>query len=485
MMQSAMESQSTQCPGPSLSGAVAHTVKAMNADRMGADAWSAVQTHLLDCLALIAAGRNSDRVRRAAAAGGTPDPAFTLSLACSALGLDDFDEATRTHPGAVLVPALLVAAAEHPEPVAGSALAEGLLIGYELMAWLGAATDARRMHLRGRHPSAVLGIPSAAVAVARLLGLDVHKIQAALGIGAGFACGLTEFDDREDMRAVQTAWAASAGLRAARLADAGFPASQRALEANGGYLGGNDSSAEPVAEIGSAPFAVESVSFKPYPHFSDLHPVTAALFVALRDHRALASEVTAVRAHLTPTANARLYRGSVPRSTKEAKRSASFALAACLCAAERTPAPTLLDAFTGQRLRDPEVLALAERVEVLTDVPDVVGARATASDIDAAPTIARVEVVLANGDVLTGSSTGYPGDGRDPRLRWTLMEARRRFDSLTADACGPTLAAAQAGLTLALDLQQVSDVRPAARTLVTLALDHWGTATTTKEHRWT
>jgi 2-methylcitrate dehydratase PrpD len=454
----------------------------MNVDRMGADAWSAVQTHLLDCLTLMAAGRNSDRVRRAAAAAGTPDPAFTLSLACGALGLDDFDEATRTHPGAVLVPALLVAAAEHPDPVAGPVLAAGLVSGYELLAWLGAATDARRMHLRGRHPSAVLGIPSAAVAVARLLGLDEHKIQAALGIGAGFACGLTEFDDREDMRAVQTAWAASAGLRAARLADAGFPASERALEANGGYLGANGSSAEPVAEMGLAPFAVESVSFKPYPHFSDLHPATAALFVALQDRRVPACEVAAVRAHLTPTANARLHRGSAPRSPKEAKRSAPFALAACLCAAQRTPTPTLLDAFTERRLRDPEVLALAERVEVLTDLPDVDGARATASDVDAAPTIARVEVVLVDGEVLTGSSTGYPGDGRDPRFRWTLMEARRRFDMLTADARGPTLEAAHAGLTLALDLQQVTDVRPAARMLVTLALNHWGTATETKEH---
>lgn len=401
--------------------AVARRVCAIGPTALTEDARMAVQAHLLDCLGLAIAGRSSDRVRRAAAVQGGPDPVVLFSLACGALGLDDFDEATRAHPGAVVVPALLVATADARRPVPGDRLATALFLGYEVMAWLGAAMDARRMHRRGRHPSAVLGVPSVALAAAWLAELHECSVAAALGIGSGFSFGLTQFDVHEDMRALQTAAAASAGLRAARLAAAGFPASGQALEGPGGLLGGDTSRVLPVDAIAAVPSAIERVSFKPYPHFSDLHPVVTALLSAMDAASPDPEHVVAVRAFLSERAAARLHNGPVA-TVKEAKRSAAFVLAFALRSIA-ADGPDLRLPISAADVVDPRTRALADRVEVNVIPAD-----------DRESAVATVEITFADGRSRTASSTGYPGDGRDPRLRWTLADARERFTAIVGGA---------------------------------------------------
>ncbi|WP_163700437.1 MmgE/PrpD family protein [Mycolicibacterium agri] len=437
----------------------------MSADVIGEETWTALKSHLLDCITLIIAGRTSPRVRRAVQATEMHDPAFALSLACGALGLDDFDEATRTHPGAALVPALIAAAAGRSAPVTGKDFAVSLLVGYETFKWLGAAMDARHMHQRGRHPSTMVGMPAVAVAVARLLGSAKEEIQGAVGVGAALACGLTEFDAKEDMRAVQTAWAASSGVKAAQLAKAGFRPSPYALEAAGGLLKGSTASVPPIEEFGEQPFAVELVSFKPYAHFSDLHPATSALLRAVQGRRVMAEEVATMHVHITPTAVARLHRALPPRTSKEAKRCAEYVLAACLLgdgSGEPVPSPTIDDTRIGDR----SVLALAEQVQVVADLPEPAGS----DDHHAVDrqVVARVEVVLRSGEVCSGTSTGYPGDGRDPALRWTLDDARNRFDALALPAISQAGITPQAVLSIATDLPRLADVRPTAQAIAAL-----------------
>lgn len=417
------------------------------------DTYTAARAHFLDCLGLIIAGRSSGRVRRASAVQGGPDPVVALSLACGALGLDDFDETTRTHPGAMIVPALLVTAAEAPRRVAGNRLANALVLGYEMIAWLGAATDARHMHPRGRHPSAVLGVPSVALAASVLVELDERAVAAAMGIGAAFSFGLTQFDAHEDMRALQTAEGASAGLRAARFAAAGFPAADHALEGAGGYLGGDLSRLLPVEAIGVAPSAIEQVSFKPYPHFSDLHPLVAALLSALDGVTVVIDEVVGVRAFLTDQAASRLHDGPVV-TVKDAKRSAAFVLAFALrsTTADR---PDLRLPFTEAHVFDPHTQALADQVEVTVTPADTMHESA----------VAAVEITLADGRILAARSEGYPGDGRDPALRWSFAQARERFDAMVrVEDEHPALAAT--AVRLVDRLMTSDDVRDDARALI-------------------
>jgi 2-methylcitrate dehydratase PrpD len=437
----------------SLAAEIARRVGSIGPAGVADGARTAAQAHLLDCLGMMVAGRRSDRVRRALAADGPRDPVVVLSLACGALGLDDFDEATRTHPGAMIAPALLVAAADAEHPVPGERLMTALVLGYDLIAWFGAALDARGMHPRGRHPSAVLGVPSVALAAAWLLGLDEPGVAAAIGIGAGLSFGLTQFDVREDMRALQTAYAASSGLRAARFAKSGFPASAQALEGPGGLFGGDPARVLPVEAIGAAPSAVEQVSFKPYPHFSDLHPPVTALFSALAGSSVEADEIVAIRVVLTEKAASRLHAGP-PHNVKEAKRSARFVLAFALRSITRD-GPDLRVPLTEADVCDARTMMLADRIRVAV-VPHTPGA-------DAA--VASIEVALADGKVLTGTSVSYPGDGRDRRLRWALTDARERFDVIVGGG-GERRTGLDAVTRLVDRLRTTDDVRDDARVLI-------------------
>lgn len=417
----------------------------------------AVKAHLLDCLGMIIAGAGDDRVTRALSVSGPTDVPFTLSLACGALALDDFDEATRTHPGAVLVPAVVGAATSGQREVSGADLVAALVAGYQMFGGLGGLVDAGQMHLRGQHPSTFLGVPSGALAVCRMLRSDVTTSSAAIGIAASLSCGITEFDEREVMRAVQTAWAASAGVRAAQLAAAGFPPSPLALEALAGRDGRSADVHTDAELLTGPPWHIEQVSFKPYPHFSDLHPVSAVLIGMLGDQRLPAEHIQAIRIRLTPRAASRLSDVFPPENPKQAKRSGRFALASCVIAAQRFGrGSALLDAFSGDRLADPETLALAQRITVTDDLPPN-GSTGT------------VTVVLTDGRTWFGEADGYPGDGRDPALRWDWSDAVARYGELS-EAAGTDPALASALLDMVDRLETFDDVVPPLQRLRRLVL---------------
>ena len=419
----------------------------MTPDLGGAAAVEAARAHLVDALGLALAGASDERVARGDAAL-RGEAAFALSLAVGALGLDDFDEATRAHPGAVLVPALAAAAVASDRPVAGERFATALATGYQLFQGYGRMAGAAAMHPRGLHPTSLLGPLAAAGAVATLRGDAAEGRETAVRIAASLAAGIVEFDARETMRAVQTAWAAVSGVRAARLAEAGFPASANALDAPGGLLGRDPAidrdglAADPLAGA----LAIELVSFKPYPHFSDLHPATAALVDALRS--VPPSHVAGVSVRLGEKAASRLSAEFPPTTPKAAKRSARFALASVLARAIHGDDPSSLrGAFTAARLADPEVLALAERVrlgETLRDAP---------------PTAAVVALELDDGRLVEASALSYPGDGRDPGCRWGWEDAAARFDDVTAGLPAPARAVAARARALAEGLPAAADVR--------------------------
>jgi 2-methylcitrate dehydratase PrpD len=378
----------------------------------------AAKAHLLDSIGLAISSRDDERVSAVRAAMGT-DQAFVMSAACSALGLDDFDEATRAHPGAVLAPALLAAAAAASTPITGADLIAALVVGYRVFSGLGSVAGASTLHLRGFHPSSFLGAPAGAAAIARLRSAPAAICTDAIGIAASLASGITEFDAKETMRAVQTAWAASSAVRAYALATSGIHASTHAIDASGGLVG-RLGEVPDDAELVADEAAITRVSFKPYPHFSDLHPATGALIEILRAHRPAPADVRGVSVHLTEAAASRLSTAYPPTTAKEAKRSARFAMASVILASHRSgDGGKLLDSFGDAAIGDPEVLAIGERVELLAD---------------RSPGEPALVTVNLRGETFSATGLGYPGDGRDPLLRWGWADAVVRFRQLAAHA---------------------------------------------------
>jgi 2-methylcitrate dehydratase PrpD len=402
-------------------------------------AWDA-KAHLLDCLGMMVAGMTAERVRKFRRldpeAGLTPttsDLAFELSLLCGARGLDDFDESTRAHPGAVIVPALLAgqdrqSARRSGHPVSGAEFLAGLIAGYQLMGGLGEAMGAPHLHSRGYHPSTILGAPSAALAVGRMLAFPEATLAHSVGIGASLACGTTQFDAEEEVRGLQTAWAASSGLAAVRLASLGYQSSDTALEARNGLIGRTapDFDASHGDLMSYLPPRIQSVSYKPYPHFSDLHPATSALFEILSGQRIDLRDVERVTVRVSERVAERLHAAYPPVNSREAKRSPGFVMAVVLtAAAQGGSAGSLVGAFAESSLADEEILELGRRVSLRSDIP-----------VSTSGPQAVVDLQLRDGSHLSREATGYPGDGRSSNLRWGWAEVLLRFQEMVQPVLG-------------------------------------------------
>jgi 2-methylcitrate dehydratase PrpD len=412
----------------SLSARAALTASRTDLTTMSGDTVWAAKSHFLDSLGMMLAGAADPRSRIVgdphAASSDSRAPselALRLSIMCGVLGLDDFDEFTRAHPGAVIVPALIAAVSDpsigrSTHVVSGEDLLAGMVVGYQLMGGLGAAMGAPHLHALGYHPSSILGAPGAALAVGRLHGLPLDLLAHCVGIGASVACGINEFDPVDQMRGFQTAWAARSGLESARFAVAGLKSSSTALEAPRGLIRRTAPHFAGDGDLMAGAPKIESVSFKPYPHFSDLHPATSALHRIVDDTNFDVDDMERLIVRVPIEIAPGLHRSYPPTTSREAKRSAELCMATVLAsAAGGKSVGHVAKALSQMRLDDEHVLALGERVTVLTDLPPGTGVTAI------------VELQLRDGTKALAEATGYPGDGRQADLRWGWSDVRERF----------------------------------------------------------
>ena len=123
---------------------------------------------------------------------------------------------------------------------APTALLDAYVVGFELECRLGNVMNPRHYHQRGWHCTSSIGTLGAAAAAARVLGLDAHATQHALGIAASSACGLKE-NIGSMVKPLHAGMAARNGVMAARLAQRGFTASPHAIDGPQGYLAAMDS----------------------------------------------------------------------------------------------------------------------------------------------------------------------------------------------------------------------------------------------------
>src|SRR5262245_43997885 len=149
-----------------------------------------------------------------------PDAALINGTAAHALDYDDV--ALRGHPSTVLVPAILAEA--ESLGATGAQIATAYVAGYEVWAEL-AGRDPDQHHEKGWHPTGIFGPVGAAAACASLRGLDSGKTAHAIALGASHSSGLVA-NFGSMTKPYHAGRAAHSGVMAARLAAAGFTASQ-------------------------------------------------------------------------------------------------------------------------------------------------------------------------------------------------------------------------------------------------------------------
>ena len=185
----------------------------------------------------------------------------------------DFDDThlkTIIHPAGPVASAVL-ALAEH-SGASGRELIDALVLGIDVSCRVGNAMYPDHYD-RGWHITGSTGMLGAAAACARLLKLDVQKTAMALGIAASQPIGMRE-QFGTMTKPFHPGGAARAGLMAALLAQHGYTASPRALEAPRGMMQTistkNDWS-EITSELGQR-FEISFNTYKPFACGIVIHP---------------------------------------------------------------------------------------------------------------------------------------------------------------------------------------------------------------------
>ncbi|HEX7882759.1 MAG TPA: MmgE/PrpD family protein [Afipia sp.] len=295
----------------------------------------------------------------------TPAIAALLNGALGhSLDFDDTHADSSLHPSAPVVPAAF--AVGEIVKASGRDVLTAIVAGYEVCCRLGNALDPTSHYAKGFHPTATAGTYGAAAAAAKLYKLSPEQIVAAFGVSGSQAAGSLQF-------LVNGAWnkryqvgaAAMNGVVAASLAREGFIGATESVEGKHGLLVGYSDDAHPdkaIAGLGKI-YETMNIGVKPYPSCRYTHAAIDALIAMRREHNLTPENIKSVeiglhRNGITLTGDAATKRHA--RSVVGGQFSMFF-----------TGALALDQGSFGwddyQRLGDPAIETLADRIEVVQD----------------------------------------------------------------------------------------------------------------------
>jgi 2-methylcitrate dehydratase PrpD len=278
--------------------------------------------------------------------------------------LDDTHDASMSHPGSVVIPAALAVAAEVDAP-ADETLA-AIACGYEAMARIGMAAVAERVIHDGHHPTALFGGFGAAAAAAKLLKLDEHGLARAWGHALSLASGSMQFSDEPEgttVKRLHAGYAAQNGVLAAELAARGLGAPARALDGKYGFLN-LYSEAPKVSELNvksGEPLQIHVISFKPYSCCRLFHSLIDGLREVSDDFSLKPDAIERIDVR-GPGVIFEQHMLRRPTSVMAAQYSLPFVVGATL-----VYGPHRYDSYREDKLADPAILRLADRVEGKAD----------------------------------------------------------------------------------------------------------------------
>jgi 2-methylcitrate dehydratase PrpD len=293
-----------------------------------------------------------------------PMAAFANGSMAHALDFEDAFDPAPTHPNASLLPAAF-AVAQSRAPIAGDDFIAAVATGCDLTCRI-ALSLRQPLEAGGWYPPPILGAFGATAAVASLMRLCQSQIVDAFSL---LLCqntcpGEIKYSADTVIRAVREAFPAQAAVLSALLAERGTRGFDHPFEGRAGFYqlfaAGKYNSADLFDELGRH-YWIDQLSFKKWPCCRGTHAYVEAAQL-LRAQQAFRIEQVAslrvegdeiLRMLCEPSAQKR-----APRTVIDAKFSLPFTLAAALAHEEVT-----LGSFTEDSLRDPRLLALAQKVE--------------------------------------------------------------------------------------------------------------------------
>ena len=244
---------------------------------------------LIDVTGICISARNSDFMQSTLAATDEPGACTvigqpsgrSLGMAAMCNGTaahgDDFDdtyEGGPAHAGAVIVPAILATAEQHQ--LCGADVGLGIAVGCEIICRM-CLVAPKLVHKAGFHPTAVFGSIGAAAGVGAALHLNAKQLVDAMGIAASMSSGIIEYlAEGAWTKRMHPGWAAQAGYRAARLAQAGFVGPRTMFEGEHGFFHAfartHDGNFTDMLDGFGSKWLAADIAFKPYACGTMAHP---------------------------------------------------------------------------------------------------------------------------------------------------------------------------------------------------------------------
>jgi len=341
-----------------------------------------VRLLLLDVAGLCVAARDTEYVRAALASTasegkataighavpfGPYDAALVNGTAAHGEDFDDTFEGGPIHAGAVIVPAVL-AAAEH-RGLSGEAVLRGIAVGTEIMCRMSLVAP-QAIHKACFHPTAVIGAPAAAAAVASALGLSPNLIAHAIGVAGSLASGIIEYlADGSWTKRLHAGAAAQAGIRAAFLAEAGFLGPATVLEGHHGFYRAFAPSKTPdfaplLDQLGES-WILETLAFKPYACGTMTQPFVDCA-IALAKQGIKANDIASMECEVGEGTVHRLWEPLGLKQAPPNAYAAKFSTPYCI-AVGFMDGGAGLGQFTEERVAEANVRALAAKVSYVID----------------------------------------------------------------------------------------------------------------------
>ena len=335
---------------------------------------------ILDTLAATLAGVNEpvsqkllahQRKERSAGAATVVGSSYRCSAASAALvngamahalDYDDVLTTTRSHPSAVLVPAVL--AVGETRKSSGAEVITAYLAGLEAIDKIGSLV-AFAQFAKGWHTTSTLGGLGAAAGAGTLLKLSEQQIRMAMGIAASMAGGL-QVNFGTMTKPFHAGWAAQSGIMAAMLAADGFTAADDVFSGKYNYLDTLARDASPLSAPASFgdPFAVVSpgLHVKCYPCcFATHRALDAALSIKAQVPTLDVEHILSVTCMAPGKSFSSLIIDS-PTTGLEGKFSMQYTVSAALIDGRIN-----IHSFTDELVNRPEVRALMPKVKKAED----------------------------------------------------------------------------------------------------------------------
>jgi len=347
--------------------------------------------------------------------------------------------------------------------VSGEQFLEAFLTGFEVECKISEAIHPNH-YKKGFHSSGTVGTFGAAVATAKLLGLDADATAHTLAIAASLASGI-RVNFGTMTKPLHVGRAAQNGIMAAELAAAGFTGGRDGLDGPWGFFqvfsfdGGFDPD-RIIGKLGN-PYTIVSpgVSIKPYPCGVLGHPSMDAMRALVIAHNVQPSQIRAIRLRAGSNILNPL-RYKIAQSELEAKFCPAFMLSSI---ALRRKAG--IHEFTDEFVRSAPVQELMARCETILD-----------KEIEAKgfeKIRSTVEVDLADGRTLVQAADERYRGG--PDRPFTREELHGKFTEC-AELVLPEEAMAQT-LRIVESLEQESDITALVQVLATRAARPVGAGT--------